>query len=130
MGCWITFRALDVPTIYQRLFDAPDAATREAIFSESLVTPFMGVVQQFGGEGLASFAQWGMRPDHFAPEHAARTRAVVAALSAADAWITGGSLTRTGLCSLCAVRRSLAAEGGHFCVAGERGCGVSGSSGL
>ena len=80
------FQILDTEGAYRRLLAAPDAAAREAIFKTELVEPFGGLVQFFGGDGLAAFAQWGMRPEQFAGEGAERMRAVIEALAAHDAW--------------------------------------------
>ncbi len=80
------FQIVDTEGAYRRLLAAPDAAAREAIFKTELVEPFSGMVQFFGGDGLAAFAQWGMSPDQFAGDQAARMRATIEALAAHNAW--------------------------------------------
>lgn len=80
------FQVVDTASAYHRLLDTPDAATREAIYRQELVEPFAGLVQFFGGDGLASFAQWGMRPEQFAEEQREEMRALIDALAAANAW--------------------------------------------
>ena len=84
------FQVIDTEGIYRRLLAAPDAAAREAIFRAELVEPFEGLARFFGGEGAAMFRQWGMDPEHFAPDGsyggAAAMAARLDALAAADAW--------------------------------------------
>jgi uncharacterized protein YjaZ len=78
---------IDTQPIYRRLLAAPDAAAREAIFRSELVEPFAGVVQVFGGgDGLATFAQWGMRPEQFAGEGGAHMAQALDVLAQHDAW--------------------------------------------
>ncbi len=62
------FQIVDTQSAYRRLLDTPDAATRAAIYRQELIEPFAGLVQFFGGDGLAAFAQWGMRPEQFADD--------------------------------------------------------------
>jgi uncharacterized protein YjaZ len=80
------FDVVGTQSAYRRLLDAPDAEARETIFREELVTPFMGLVQIFGGDGLAVFAQWGMTPDQFAGHGRDEMAALIEALAEADAW--------------------------------------------
>jgi uncharacterized protein YjaZ len=80
------FQIVDTQSAYRRLLDTPDAATREAIYRQELIEPFAGLVQFFGGDGLAAFAQWGMRPEQFADDQCEDMRALIDALAAANAW--------------------------------------------
>jgi uncharacterized protein YjaZ len=80
------FQIVDTESAYRRLLDAPDAATREAIFCQALIEPFSGLVQFFGGDGLAAFAQWGMRPEQFAGDGRSEMAVLIDALAAAHAW--------------------------------------------
>ena len=80
------FEIVDTQAAYARLLSEPDSAAREAIFREALVAPFSGLAQVFGGDLLASFAQWGMSPDLFDGEQRAQTQAVVDGLAAANDW--------------------------------------------
>jgi uncharacterized protein YjaZ len=81
------FKIIDSESAYRRMLEAPDAATREAIFSKELVEPFAGLVQIFGGgHGLKAFENWRMWPEQFAPEHHQRMTRILDTLAAADAW--------------------------------------------
>jgi uncharacterized protein YjaZ len=80
------FQIVDTRAAYRRLLDAPDAATRAAIFRAELIEPFAGLVKYFGGDGPAAFAQWGMTPEQFGGEGRARMTAIVDALEQAEAW--------------------------------------------
>ncbi len=80
------FQIVDTESAYRRLLAAPDGATREAIFRKELIEPFAGLVQFFGGDGLASFAQWGMKPEQFAEDKREHMAAVIDALAGANAW--------------------------------------------
>jgi uncharacterized protein YjaZ len=80
------FQIVDTRAAYRRLLAAPDAATRAAIFQAELIAPFTGLVKFFGGDGLASFAQWGMKPEQYNDDGRARMTAIVAALDQAAAW--------------------------------------------
>lgn len=92
----MNFDIVDTQSAYRRLLDEPDAAAREAIFRRELIAPFAGLIQFFGGDGPASFRQWGMRPDQFAPEQRAQTAALIEALAAADAWQRAAQALETG----------------------------------
>jgi uncharacterized protein YjaZ len=79
------FHILDTESIYRRLLAAPNAAEREAIFRAELVEPFQGLVNRMGGgDGLASFAQWGMKPEQFTGESDLTSH--LETLAATDAW--------------------------------------------
>jgi uncharacterized protein YjaZ len=80
------FQIVDTESAYRRLLSTPDAATRDAIFRQELIAPFVGLVQFFGGDGPALFAQWGMKPDQFAEGRRKGTAALIDALAAANAW--------------------------------------------
>jgi uncharacterized protein YjaZ len=85
VSIFVQFQIVDTETIYRRLLAAPGAAGREAIFQE-LIAPFTGLVQVFGGDGLAAFASWGMSPQQFAGENCERMAAILDTLAAHDAW--------------------------------------------
>lgn len=81
------FQILDTQATYRRMLAAPDAATRAAIFRAELAEPFAGLARVFGSDDpVASFAQWNMTPDLFAPERHAEMQARLDALSEANAW--------------------------------------------
>jgi len=80
------FEIVDTEHAYRRLLAAPDAAARERIFSEALIAPFSGLVQFFGGDGLAAFAAWGMSPDQFADDKREQMAGIIDTLAAHDAW--------------------------------------------
>lgn len=80
------FEIVDTESAYRRLLEAPDAATREEIFRRELVEPFTGLVEIFGGDGMAVFAQWGMTPDQFAGDEGEEMVALIDALVEADGW--------------------------------------------
>jgi uncharacterized protein YjaZ len=80
------FRIVDTKAIYRRLMDEPDPAAREAIFREELIAPFQGMVNVFGGDGLAMFRMWHMSPEQFAGEKRGWMERTVNDLAAANAW--------------------------------------------
>lgn len=82
------FEIVDTESAYRRLLETDSAAEREAIFRDELIKPFAGLVQTFGfGEnGLAAFAAWSMTPEQFTPENRETMRAVIDALTKANAW--------------------------------------------
>jgi uncharacterized protein YjaZ len=82
------FEIVDTESAYRRLLKTDSAAEREAIFCDELVKPFAGLAQTFGfGEnGLAAFVTWSMTPEQFAPENREQMRAVIDALTKANAW--------------------------------------------
>ena len=90
------FHIVDTEAAYRRLLVAPDAAAREAIFRQELVEPFMGLVQFFGGDGLAAFAQWNMTPEQFAEDKRDEMAALIEALAAAGAWDRAVQALETG----------------------------------
>src|SRR4051794_989955 len=79
---------IDAEAVYRRLLAEPDAARREAIYREAIVTPFEGLMKIFGGgnDSLTQFAQWGMSVDLFGDERRAATTALFDALAAHNAW--------------------------------------------
>ncbi|CAG0936543.1 hypothetical protein TFLX_05424 [Thermoflexales bacterium] len=80
------FQIVDTRAAFRRLLAAPDDATRAAIFQSELIEPFAGLVKFFGGDGPASFAQWGMKPEQYGDNGRARMTAIVTALEQAEAW--------------------------------------------
>jgi uncharacterized protein YjaZ len=86
----MNFQIVDTESAYRHLLDAPDAAIREAIFRQKLIEPFIGLVQFFGGDGPATFAQWGMKPEQFYAGYAIGYRVVQAYLER-----TGKSVVET-----------------------------------
>jgi uncharacterized protein YjaZ len=80
------FNIVDPEAAYRRLLNTPDAVQRQAIFQRELVEPFAGLVQFFGGDGLAVFGSWGMSPELFADDRREQMAAIIAALAASDAW--------------------------------------------
>jgi uncharacterized protein YjaZ len=80
------FKILDTEATYRRLLATDDPAQREAIFCAELVEPFDGIVRVFGGQGLSSFAQWGMSPEQYAPEHREKMGAILDQLGKGDVW--------------------------------------------
>lgn len=82
------FKILNTQSTYQRLFDAPDDAAREAIFRQEIAEPFAGVVQIMAGgqDPLAAFAQWGMTPALFTEPERDETRRVFDILREHEAW--------------------------------------------
>jgi uncharacterized protein YjaZ len=81
----MNFQIVDTEAAYRRLLAATDEATRGQIFDEELIAPFAGMVQIFGGDGRAAFAQWGMRPEQFANERE-RITATLATLAEHHLW--------------------------------------------
>ena len=92
----MNFHVVDTESAYRRLLDAPDAATREAIFRHELVEPFIGLARFFGGDGSAVFAQWGMTPEQFSEEKHEQMSAVIDALAGANAWQRAAQALETG----------------------------------
>lgn len=90
------FRILDTESTYRRLLDAPDAAAREAIFSAELIAPFQGLVNIFGGDGLAAFKSWNMSPEHFTGEMGVKIAQWLDTLAAANAWKRAAAALETG----------------------------------
>lgn len=90
------FQIVDTESAYRRLLAAPDAATREAIFRQELVEPFIGLARFFGGDGPAVFAQWGMTPEQFSEEKHEQMAAVIDALAGANAWKRAAQALETG----------------------------------
>ncbi len=82
----LDFYIVDTESAYRRLLEAPDATVRRTIFRKELVEPFNGLVYYFGGDGLAVFAQWGMKPEQFSEENHESAKAIIDALASADAW--------------------------------------------
>jgi uncharacterized protein YjaZ len=82
----VQFQVIDTYAAYRRLLEAPDAETREAVFRAELVAPFEGLARVFGGDGMASFRQWGMAPEQFAPESRERFAGAMRALAGHRAW--------------------------------------------
>lgn len=82
----MNFQIIDTESAYRRLLAAPNAAARQTIFLQDLVEPFMGLVQVFGGDGLATFAQYGMRPEQFSGDNQAMMAELIESLAGADAW--------------------------------------------
>jgi uncharacterized protein YjaZ len=90
------FHIVDTESTYRRLLDEPEAAARTAIFQQQLVSPFAGLAQFFGGDGLATFAQWGMSPEAFTGAQRGAMAALIEALAAADAWERAAQALKTG----------------------------------
>lgn len=82
----MNFQIVDTLAAYRRLLSTPDAATRESIFSHDLIAPFQGLVDIFGGDGLASYRNWGMWPDQFTGEAGEKMAALIDTLAAHHAW--------------------------------------------
>lgn len=82
------FKILDTHSTYQRMFDAPDDAAREAIFRQEIAEPFAGVVKIMAGgqDPVAAFAQWGMTPEQFSEPEREETRRVFDILNDYNAW--------------------------------------------
>jgi uncharacterized protein YjaZ len=80
------FQIIDTEQAYRRLLSAPDGAARERIFCQELIAPFSGLVQFFGGDGMATFAAWGMSPDQFAGDRREQIAEIIETLAAHDAW--------------------------------------------
>lgn len=81
------FNIVDTEAVYRRLLVTPDRAEREAIFYEGLVAPFADLVKIFGGgDGMATFRQWGMSLDQFESSRRDATAAILDKLAASDAW--------------------------------------------
>ncbi len=81
------FTIIDTQSIYQRLVDAPDDASREVIFGE-LIEPFAGLVKifGFGKTGMDAFAGWGMSPAQFGGDNHAHMASIIKTLAQANAW--------------------------------------------
>lgn len=81
------FNIIDTYSVYQQLLAEDDIETREKLFRDELVEPFAGLTRVFGGgDPLALFAQWNMKPENFAPEHRETMLARLDALQAANAF--------------------------------------------
>lgn len=63
------FTIINTEAAYRRLLDAPDAATRAAIFETELEAPFQGMMQLMGG---GSLTQWVMGPEQLAADRERR----------------------------------------------------------
>jgi uncharacterized protein YjaZ len=91
------FHILDTESVYRRLLAASDASTREAIFRTELIEPFQGLVNLMGGgDGLAAFAQWGMKPEQFTGASGAALESHLDILSSANAWTRAARALETG----------------------------------
>ncbi len=90
------FQITDTEAAYRRLLAASDAAAREAIFREQLIAPFQGLVQVFGGDGLAAFKGWGMAPEQFAPPGRAHMAGIIDTLAVHHAWIRAATALEDG----------------------------------
>ena len=74
----MNIQIVDTESAYRRLLAESDAAAREAIYCETLIAPFAGLVNFFGGgDALAQFGQWGMPLDLFGGERREATRALI-----------------------------------------------------
>lgn len=80
----MTITILDIESTYRKLFNAPDAEARAALFEREIAMPFSSLAQRFGGPG--AFAQWGMSPEQFAGGSSAPQAKPFATLVQADAW--------------------------------------------
>jgi len=81
------FNVIDTYSTYQKLLAEEDAAAREKLFRAELVEPFAGLTRIFGGgDPLALFAQWNMKPEAFAPQNREVMRARLDALQSANAF--------------------------------------------
>jgi uncharacterized protein YjaZ len=81
------FQIVDTLSAYRHLLAAAGPEEREQIFRAELVAPFEGMTRVFGGDALASFAQWGMAPEQFAGESGEHMERVLGTLAEADAWV-------------------------------------------
>ncbi len=83
----MNIQRIDAESAYRRLLAETNAIRREAIYHETLITPFEGLVKFFGGDdALEQFARWGMSVDLFSDERRATTSALFERLAAHDAW--------------------------------------------
>jgi len=80
------FQIVDTEQAYRQLLAAPDDAARERIFCQELIAPFSGLVQVFGGDGMATFAAWGMSPEQFAGDQRGQMAAIIDTLAGHEAW--------------------------------------------
>ncbi|NOG51653.1 MAG: hypothetical protein HND48_21155 [Chloroflexi bacterium] len=80
----MTITILDIESTYRKLFNAPDAEARAALFEREIAMPFSSLAQRFGGPG--AFAQWGMSPEQFAGGSSAPQAKPFATLVQAGAW--------------------------------------------
>lgn len=95
---------------------APDAAAREAIFDRALIEPFDGLVQFFGGDGPAVFAQWGMRAEQFAGDGREEMAALIDALATAHAWERAVQALEKGRAAFAAYADRIPLEEVIFCL--------------
>jgi len=81
------FNILDTKSIYQRMLATHDDVEREALFRDHIVTPFDGLVHQFGGtDGVAMFRQWLMSADQFTGKKSAWANQLLDQLIHYNAW--------------------------------------------
>ncbi|MCB9451309.1 MAG: hypothetical protein H6672_07700 [Anaerolineaceae bacterium] len=91
------FQIVDTEAIYRRLLATMDAAEREADFRDTLVAPFAGMIQVFGGgDGLAMFQQWGMSPGMFVGDGREQIIRYLDDLASAGAWKRAAASLETG----------------------------------
>jgi uncharacterized protein YjaZ len=82
----MNFQIVNSQAIYRRLLATPDAASRERIFKDELIEPFQGIVDIFGGDGIAAYKNWGMWPDQFTGEAGYKMSALLDTLTLHHAW--------------------------------------------
>jgi uncharacterized protein YjaZ len=80
------FNILDTESTYRRMLEVSGDTIRKEIFRDELIAPFTGLVNIFGGDGIAAFAQWGMSPEQFGAGNRAAMTATLDKLAAYDAW--------------------------------------------
>jgi uncharacterized protein YjaZ len=90
------FHVVDTEVAYRHLLAAPDADARKAIFREELIAPFQGLVQIFGGDGLAVFKGWGMAPEQFTEPARVRMADAIEALAVHHAWARAAKALQDG----------------------------------
>jgi hypothetical protein len=120
------FQIVDTERAYRQLLTAPDAAVRETIFREELIAPFSGLVQFFGGDGMAAFAGWGVSPDQFASDKREQMAAIIETLAAHDAWNKAAQALEDGRAAFArhANRIPLAACRRGISVASHQRCSI------
>ncbi len=101
------FQIVDTEGAYRRMLAAPDATAREDIFRQELITPFQGLVQVFGGDGLAAFRGWGMAPEQFASPGQARIAGAIEALSVHHAWTRAAKALEDGRAAFAAYEQRI-----------------------
>jgi uncharacterized protein YjaZ len=106
----MNFQIVDTESAYRRLLTAPDAAVRETVFRQDLIEPFMGLVQIFGGDGLATFAQYGMRPEQFTGDNQAVMADLIEVLAGADAWSRAEQALKEGWAAFAAYAEQIPLE--------------------